>query len=158
TLAEAVATVRAGRRGRVVVRPPRVVLGEAESRPWETPTVVPDVRDGGSGPDLGEVRGQHEARRALGIALARGHGLVRIGPAGAGKPLLARTIPGLLPPLDDAAALATTVIASAAGEGPITGLRRRPPFRTPHHSVSYAGMVGGGPHLSPGEITLANDG
>src|SRR5262249_23767849 len=67
-------------------------------------------------------------------------------------------IPGLLPPLDDDAALAVTVVASAAGEGPITELRRRPPFRAPHHTVSYAAMVGGGPHLSPGEITRADHG
>jgi magnesium chelatase family protein len=63
-----------------------------------------------------------------------------------------------LPPLDDAAALAATVVASAAGEGPIHELQRRPPFRAPHHTVSYAGMVGGGPHLSPGEVTLADQG
>ena len=67
-------------------------------------------------------------------------------------------MPGLLPDLDDEAALAATVVASAAGAGPVTALVRRPPFRSPHHTTSYAAMVGGGPRVSPGEITLADHG
>jgi len=109
-------------------------------------------------PDLAEVRGQSEARRALEVALAGGHALLLIGPPGTGKTLMARTIPGLLPTLGDEDALAATIIASAAGEGPIDGLVRRAPFRAPHHTTSYAAMVGGGPHLTPGEVTRADGG
>lgn len=109
-------------------------------------------------PDLADVRGQLEARRALEIALAGGHALLLMGPPGSGKTLLARTIPTLLPDLDDEAALAATIVASVASDRPLSGLVRRPPFRAPHHTTSYAGMVGGGPRLSPGEVTLADQG
>ena len=81
-----------------------------------------------------------------------------IGPPGSGKTLLARTIPGLLPPLDDEEALRATIVESVAARGPIEGLVRRRPFRAPHHTISYAGLVGGGPRLSPGEVTLAHNG
>jgi magnesium chelatase family protein len=154
TLAEAVDIVRSPRSRHAPASPARVDAAGAELEGVRSPASMPDRLV----PDLGEVRGQIEARRGLEIALAGGHGLLLVGPPGTGKTLLARTIPGLLPPLDDQAALAATVVASASGEGPVRSLVRRPPFRTPHHTISYAAMVGGGPRMSPGEVTLADHG
>ncbi|MEX1173369.1 MAG: ATP-binding protein, partial [Chloroflexota bacterium] len=159
TLAEAAEVVRGRRPRRQPVAMPRVTIpGTDDGRAKGPAREVVPAAGSMSVPDLAEVRGQSQARRALEVALAGGHGLLLTGPPGVGKTLLARTIPGLLPPLDDAAALAATVVASAAGEGPIDALRRNPPFRAPHHTLSYAAMVGGGPGLTPGEITRADGG
>ena len=154
TLAEAVEVVRSARSRRTTTAPARVDAAGAD--PGGLAVAVPVVER--PVPDLSEVRGQLEARRGLEIALAGGHGILLVGPPGTGKTLLARTIPALLPPLDDDAALAATVVASASGEGPVRTLVRRPPFRAPHHTISYAAMVGGGPRMSPGEVTLADHG
>jgi magnesium chelatase family protein len=153
-LAAAIGVVKSPRSRRSAkVAPSRVdAAGAGEDVP--VPGLLPEAVV----PDLAEVRGQLEARRGLEIALAGTHGVLLVGPAGSGKTLLARTVPGLLPSLSDDAALTTTVIASAAGIGPLRTLIRRPPFRAPHHTISYAGMVGGGPRLSPGEVTLADHG
>ncbi|HEY6468543.1 MAG TPA: YifB family Mg chelatase-like AAA ATPase [Candidatus Dormibacteraeota bacterium] len=111
-------------------------------------------------PDLGAVRGQAQAKRALEIAAAGGHNLLMTGPPGAGKTMLARTFPSLLPDLPYDAALEVAAIYSLRGtlrERPPTTLR--PPFRAPHHSISRAGLVGGGTGLAqPGEISLAHNG
>lgn len=157
-LAEAALLLRESRRGRGRARPRRVELaGDGGAAIAEGSAAAAPVA-GVAGPDLVEVRGQGEARRALELALAGGHGLVMVGPPGSGKTLLARTVPSLLPPLDNDEALLATIIASVAGSAPLRSLVRGRPFRSPHHTISYAGMVGGGPHLSPGEVTLANGG
>lgn len=110
--------------------------------------------------DLALVRGQEHARRALEIAAAGGHNLLLVGPPGAGKSLLARCMPGVLPQLGFEEALEVTRVRSVAGltspECPLVMWR---PFRAPHHTISYAGMVGGGHGVpAPGEITLAHHG
>jgi magnesium chelatase family protein len=110
--------------------------------------------------DLAVVRGQSQAKRALEIAAAGGHNLLMVGPPGAGKSLLARCLPELLPPLSFEEALQATRIYSIAGllEQGVSLLTRRP-FRAPHHTISYAGMVGGGHGVpGPGEISLAHHG
>jgi magnesium chelatase family protein len=104
-------------------------------------------------PDLAEVRGQYAAKRALEIAAAGEHGLLMIGPPGAGKTLLAQRLPGLLPPLTNSEMLEVASLESAAGRRPTPGGRR--PFRSPQHTASVAALIGGGA-MRPGELSLAH--
>ena len=104
-------------------------------------------------PDLAEVRGQYAAKRALEIAAAGEHGLLMVGPPGAGKTLLAQRLPGLLPPLSEPEILEVASLESAAGRRPSVGGRR--PFRSPQHTASVAALIGGG-SLRPGELSLAH--
>ena len=110
------------------------------------------------GHDFSDVRGQEHVKRALEVAAAGGHNLLMCGPPGAGKTLLASCLPGILPPLTTHEALEVTKIASVAGMTGEGKLIRERPFRSPHHTISNAGLVGGGQRLRPGEVTLAHRG
>ncbi|WP_111747625.1 YifB family Mg chelatase-like AAA ATPase [Salinisphaera orenii] len=113
---------------------------------------------GGKVPDLADVRGQAQAKRALEIAAAGGHSMLMVGPPGAGKSMLAARLPGLLPPMSRSEALEVASIASISGAGfdPATWGQR--PFRDPHHTASGVALVGGGSSPRPGEITRAHRG
>ncbi|MBL8996827.1 MAG: YifB family Mg chelatase-like AAA ATPase [Gemmatimonadetes bacterium] len=123
------------------------------------PPVVGDRPSTAAGPDFSEVVGQPGAKRALEIAAAGRHNLLFVGPPGAGKTMLARRLPSILPPLADDELLEVVAIHSvggvlAAGATPT----RVPPFRAPHHTTSLAGLIGGGPGPRPGEVSLAHRG
>ena len=108
--------------------------------------------------DFADIKGQEQAKRALEICAAGGHNLIMVGPPGAGKSLLAKTFPSILPPLTEQEAIEVTKIFSIAGLTHKQGLITTRPFRSPHHTISQAGLVGGGSNLKPGEISLAHRG
>ena len=109
-------------------------------------------------PDLSDVRGQLQAKRALMVAAAGSHSLLMVGPPGAGKSMLARRLPALLPPLTEAESLEVAAIASVSGAGFSRAHFGRRPVRTPHHTASAVSLVGGGSRAQPGEISLAHHG
>ncbi len=123
------------------------------------PPVVRADRQPATCPDFADVRGQFLARRALEVAAAGGHNILLIGPPGAGKTLMARRLPGILPPLSFEEALECTAIHSVCGLLPAgVGLLAQRPFRAPHHTISDVALVGGGSAPRPGEISLAHNG
>ncbi len=121
---------------------------------------APSAPEAPSAPaDLSELHGQLFARRALEVAAAGGHNLLMIGPPGAGKTMLARRLPGILPPLSFEESIEVTTIHSVAGQlRPGVGLLKERPFRAPHHTISDVALVGGGSTPRPGEVSLAHRG
>jgi magnesium chelatase family protein len=132
------------------------LLSGAELPP-PPPCPEPAVGTGAPEADLAEVRGQALARRALEIAAAGGHNLLMFGPPGSGKTMLARRLPGILPPLGETEAVECAAIHSAAGLRAEEAVARRP-FRSPHHATTPVALVGGGARPRPGEVTLAHHG
>jgi len=108
--------------------------------------------------DFSEVRGQEFAKRALEVAVAGGHNLVFVGPPGAGKTMLAKRVPSILPPLTINEVISTSQVYSLAGLLPQEGLIRNRPFRNPHHTISDIALIGGGSIPRPGEVSLAHNG
>ena len=133
--------------------------GEAEIAPLEYDESVLTPSDAETPFDLSSVRGQEHGKRALEVAAAGSHNLLMSGPPGSGKTLLARALPSVLPPLTHPEAIEVTKIYSVADALPKDSpLITERPFRSPHHTISYAGLVGGGTRPGPGEITMSHRG
>ncbi len=141
---------------------PQVVDWINGRQPWMPVKVDPGqllAQKKGYEADLSDVKGQYQARRALEVAVAGGHNLLLVGPPGSGKTMLARRLPSILPPLSFEEAIEITKIHSVSGLlSDQAGLIAVRPFRAPHHTISNAGLIGGGSIPRPGEVSLAHNG
>lgn len=136
-----------------------LIQGKSEIKPQKQVTFIELCRENTVNTDMNQIRGQQAARRALEVAAAGGHNMLMVGVPGSGKTMLARCLPGILPPMTFAEALETTKIHSICGKlPPGSGLMVSRPFSAPHHSASVTSLIGGGQNAKPGEVSLAHNG